>query len=99
MPIQKLIFICIVFASALLGSVFAADKPVAQADMDMLQDQVRTLDKELAVQREAFVRKLDDVAKRKKSRRSRLTAWRQLPTRLLQSATTLQIQVSPLQCC
>ena len=64
MPIQKLIFIYIVFASALLGSVLAADKPSAQADMDKLQEQVRTLDKELAVQREAFVRKLDDVEKR-----------------------------------
>ena len=64
MPIQKLILICIVFACALLGSVLAADKPSAQADMDKLQEQVRTLDKELAVQREAFVRKLDDVEKR-----------------------------------
>ena len=64
MPIQKLILICIVFASALLGSVLAADKPFAQADMDKLQEQIRTLDKELAVQREAFVRKLEDVEKR-----------------------------------
>ena len=51
MPIQKLILICIVFASALLGSVLAADKPAAQADIDKLQEQVRTLDKELAIQR------------------------------------------------
>ena len=64
MPIEKLILICIVFASVLLGSVLAADKPSAQADMDKLQEQVRTLDKELAVQREAFVRKLNDVEKR-----------------------------------
>ena len=64
MPIQKLILLCIVLALALLGSVLAADKPAAQADMDKLQEQVRTLDKELAVQREAFVRKLDDVEKR-----------------------------------
>lgn len=64
MPIQKLILICIVFASALLGSVLAADKPATQADVEKLQEQVRTLDKELAVQREAFIRKLDDVDKR-----------------------------------
>ena len=64
MPIQKLILTCIVFASALLGSVLAADKPFAQADMDKLQEQIRTLDKELAIQREAFVTKLDDVEKR-----------------------------------
>ena len=44
--------------------MLAADKPVTQADMDRLQDRVRTLVKELAVQREAFVRKLDDVEKR-----------------------------------
>ena len=49
MPIQKLILTCIVFASALLGSVLAADKPFAQADMDKLQEQIRTLDKELAI--------------------------------------------------
>ena len=64
MPIQKLIFASLVFALALLGSVLAADKSATQADMDKLQEQVRTLDKELAVQREAFVRKLDDVEKR-----------------------------------
>jgi len=34
MPIQKLILLCIVFASALLGSVLAADKPAKQADVD-----------------------------------------------------------------
>ena len=44
--------------------MLAADKPVTQADMDRLQERVRTLVKELAVQREAFVRKLDDVEKR-----------------------------------
>ena len=44
--------------------MLAADKPVTQADMLRLQDQVRTLDKELAVQREAFVRKVEDVEKR-----------------------------------
>lgn len=64
MPIQKIILICLVFASALFGSVLAADKPSTQADVDKLQEQVRTLDKELVVQREAFVRKLDDVEKR-----------------------------------
>ena len=64
MPIQKLIFIYIVCASALFGSVLAADKPPAQSDVDKLQEQARTLDKELSVQREAFVRKLDDVEKR-----------------------------------
>lgn len=64
MPIQKLILICIIFAATLLGSVLAADKPTAQVDIDKLQEQVRTLDKELAIQREAFVRKLDDVEKR-----------------------------------
>ena len=64
MPIQKLILTYIVLASALLGSVLAADKPATQADVEKLQEQVRTLDKELAVQREAFVRKLDDVEKR-----------------------------------
>ena len=64
MPIQKLILICVVFVSALLGSVLAADKPFAQEDVDKLQEQIRMLDKELAVQREAFVRKLEDVEKR-----------------------------------
>ena len=64
MPKQKLIFTILIFALALLGSVLAADKSATQADMDKLQEQVRTLDKELAVQREAFVRKLDDVEKR-----------------------------------
>ena len=44
--------------------MLAADKPLTQADIDRLQDRVRTLVKELAVQREAFVRKLDDVEKR-----------------------------------
>ena len=44
--------------------MLAADKPVTQADMLRLQDQVRTLYKELAVQREAFVRKVEDVEKR-----------------------------------
>lgn len=64
MPIQKLILICIIFASTLLGSVLAAEKLAAQADIGKLQEQVRTLDKELAVQGEAFVRKLDGVEKR-----------------------------------
>ena len=51
MPIQKLILTCIIFAATLPGSVLAADKPAAQADIDKLQEQVRTLNKELAIQR------------------------------------------------
>ena len=64
MPTPNLILTSLVVALVMFGSVLAADKPVAQADIDKLQEQVRTLDKELAVQREAFVRKLDDVEKR-----------------------------------
>ena len=41
MPTQKLILLCNVFASALLGSVLAADKPATQADVQKLQEQVR----------------------------------------------------------
>ena len=64
MSLQKLIVTSIFFALTLLSSVSAADKAAAQADVEKLQEQVRTLDKELAVQREAFIRKLDDVEKR-----------------------------------
>ncbi len=46
------------------GNAIAANQNATQADFEKLQEQVRALDKELAVQREAFVRKLDDVEKR-----------------------------------
>lgn len=64
MPTHPFIICLLVLASLVCGSALAADKPSTQADFEKLQDQVRTLDKELAVQKEAFIRKLDDVEKR-----------------------------------
>ncbi len=51
-------------AVATASPAIAANQNATQADFEKLQEQVRALDKELAVQREAFVRKLDDVEKR-----------------------------------
>jgi Tfp pilus assembly protein PilO len=42
----------------------AADKPALQADLDKLQDQIRTLDKDLAVLKETSSLKLDAQDKR-----------------------------------
>ena len=52
------------FVLTLFGSALAADKPVAQADVDKLQEHVRTIDKDLAVQRETAVIKLEALEKR-----------------------------------
>ena len=61
---KKLIVISIVMASALLGRALAADKPATQADLEKLQEQVRAIDKEFAVQKETAVIKLEALEKR-----------------------------------
>ena len=61
---KSTILAAVLFVLTLFGSALAADKPAAQADVDKLQEQVRTIDKDLAVQKETAVIKLEALEKR-----------------------------------
>ena len=61
---KKLILTSITIASVLLGSALAADKPATQHDFEKLQEQVRAVDKDLAVQKEIANIKLEALEKR-----------------------------------
>ena len=64
MPIFKVILNSIFLALVVSGSIFAADKPAVQADLEKLQEQVRTIDKDLSINKEVSSVKLDAQDKR-----------------------------------
>ena len=64
MPILKVILKSIFLALLVSGSIFAADKPATPADLEKLQEQIRIIDKDLIIQKEISVVRLDAQDKR-----------------------------------
>jgi tetratricopeptide (TPR) repeat protein len=64
MSIFKVILNIIFLALVVSGSAFAADQPAVRSDLEKLQEQIHTIDKDLSIYKEVSAAKLDSQDKR-----------------------------------
>ena len=73
------------FVVALAGTTLAADKPVSQVDLEKLQEQVRSIDKDIAVLKEGTQKNLEAL----KDRQNDITAGQATSLAAITNQTTM----------